>query len=291
MPLPKPGFGARIGAKLRGEVPADEVLALLSVGGGAYQDYLAADQLREELARAAIDPWSTSPAESSQLLATWNAYALQSLGQAFVDAEGLAPGTAGFLPRVTADQALRFLREVPKWSARARRAAMDPGLDVAREVALPAPLPQWVMVEPCPRSHLQAMRSAGAIMLERIEAALADLDRLPSAKQHPDSARLHGYAVDVRSLLDYAGAMLAGGSSATVVHDGAERALREAITTAFYLGQVVARPRLAKLSAVPEPAVAAAPRPSSAASYTPSPWPRGQRDHGHHGGYGHNGHH
>lgn len=281
----KPGVGARIGAKLRGDVPADEVLALLSVGSSAYQDYLAADQLREELATAGIDPWSTSPSESSQLLATWNAYALQSLGQAFVEAEGLAPDAGGFLPRVTADQALRFLREVPRWSARARRAATDPGFDVAREVALPAPLPQWVVVEPCPRSHLQAMGSAGATMLERVEAALADLNRLSPTKQHPDSARLHGHAADVRTRLDYADAMLAGGSKATAVHEGAEWALREAITTAFYLGQVVARPRLAKIAAASVAGVAAAPGPSPAAGYSPSSWPQN------HHGYGYGGHH
>ncbi|KKC03287.1 hypothetical protein AWC17_24160 [Mycobacterium nebraskense] len=281
-----------MGAKLRGEVPADEVLALLSVGGSAYQDYLSADQLREELAAAGIDPWFASPAESSQLLATWNAYALQSLGQAFVEAERPAAGSGGFLPRVTAEQALRFLREVPGWSARARRAATDPGFDVAGEVALPAPLPQWVVVEPCPRSHLQAMRTAGATMLERLEAALADLDRLPSAKQHPDSARLHGYAADVRNQLDYAGAMLVGGSSGTAVHEGAELALREAITTAFYLGQVVARPRLAKVApAPPPPSVAAAPRPTPAPRYLPPPWSQDHNGYGHHGVYGHHGHH
>lgn len=277
------GLSARIGAKLRGDVPADEVLALLSAGGTAYEDYLAADRLREELTGAGIDPWTASPAESSQLLCAWNAYALQSVAQAFVEAAGLTVGTGGFLPKVTAEQALRILREVPSWSARARRAAADPGFDIAREVALPAPLPPWVVVEPCPRSHLQAMRSAGVSMLERIEASLADLDRLPSARGNPDKTRLHGHAEDVRARLSYAEDMLAAGSG-MVVHEGAEAALRDAVATSFYLGQLVSRPRLARVGPPPRPFVDASPPSGPLTGYGPPARPYGHEDdHGHHG--------
>lgn len=147
-------------ASLRGEVAAEDVRRTLAVGGGAYDDALAADRLRSDLLAAGVSPFYASPAESSQLLSAWNALALQSLAQAFFDAE-LATArrlTAGHLAGITAQQIDLFAGQVPVWSGRARRAALDPGYDVAAEVPLPLDRLPWVAVEPCPDSHLAAMR-------------------------------------------------------------------------------------------------------------------------------------
>lgn len=283
-------FGARIGASLRGEVPADEVLARLSAAGGVYDDYFAADRLRDELVLAGIDPAHTSPAESSQLLCTWIAYASVSLAQAFVDAEGVDPARGpGFLPPVSADQALLLLRDVPAWSARARRAAQERGYDVAAEVRLPVPLP-WVVVEPCPRSHLEAMQQAGSVMLERIEAALGDMERLARSPS-PVLGQLRGMAVDAHARLEYA-SRLASAAAGGRVHEGVENALREGVTACWTLGQVLGRPRLAAVAAAnPQPVSVAPPTPSPGSP----PWgswngaQRGYGDRGHGHGYGHHG--
>lgn len=242
MTRPRQSLFRRLRASARGEVPADEVLARLSASGGVYDDYFAADELRAELVRAGIGPDRASPAESGQLLCTWNAYALVSLAKAFVEAEGLDPAVGGTMPAVSAEQALVLLREVPVWSARARRAATEPGYDVAAEVRLPAPLP-WVVVEPCPRSHLAAMREAGRTMLERSDAALAEVERLPPAAAAVVS-QLRGLAVDARARIEYA-TNLAAAAASGPVHEGVESALRDAVTACWYLGQVLARPRLA----------------------------------------------
>lgn len=287
----RPSLGDRIGASLRGAVPADEVLARLSASGGVYDDYLAADRLRDELVLADIGPTANSPTESSQLLCTWIAYAAVSLAQAFVTAEGIDPAQGGFLPPVSAEQALLLLGDVPAWSARARRAAQEPGYDVAAEVCLPAPLP-WVVVEPCPRSHLDAMRQAGGVMLERIEAALGDMGRLSSTAA-PVLSQLRGMAVDAQSRLQYAAA-LASAAGSGPVHEGVEKALRDGVTACWLLGQVLARPRL--LGVLPPPPSAAPPGyPTRQPGYDAAGtrpyggWTGGGFGHGDH--HGHHGHH
>jgi hypothetical protein len=63
-------------------------------------------------------------------------------------------------------------------------AASDQTYDVAAEIAVSAPLPGWVKVEPCPRAHLTAMLAAARAMRGRAEAALADL-----VKATPPGAR------------------------------------------------------------------------------------------------------
>ncbi len=256
------------------------MLAHLAANGGVYEDYLAADRLRSELAAARIEPWITSPAESSQLLCTWNAHSLLSLAQALVDAEGLDPARGGFLPQVTAEQALRFLRETPSWAARARRAAVEPGYDVAAEVRLPAPLPPWVVVEPCPRSHLVAMQAAGSTMLDRIQAILGDLERTPSAAGHPVATQLRGWATEVQTRLEY-GTDLFAAAAAGGLHEDIENALREGVAACHLLGQVLARPRLHSL-------VTAGPVLGPPFGY-PAPGDSGHHSYGQ--GHHHHGHH
>lgn len=290
MPGRRFSLSARLGASLTGNVPADEVQERLAAAAVAYELYLSAEQLRSELAAAGITPATASPAESSQLLCTWNAYALVSLAQAFVDAEGLESGKPGFLPRVTAQQALTLLSEVALWVARARRAATDPGFDVAAEVALPSPLPPWVIVEPCPRSHALAMQAAGRAMLDRVEAELASLEQMPAASA--ETLRLRGMATQTHSQLQSAAAVLSAARGAQA-HEGIEQPLRAAVSECYALGQLLARPLLMRrlpqgqLSALP-------PLPGPPQGYPPPMFPnppRGyDRGYGHHG-YGHHGDH
>lgn len=283
MAVRKPSLGARIGASVQGKVPADEALALLAAASGVYEDYLAADKLRDELAAAGIGPEQASPAESSQLLCTWVAYASVTLAQAFIDAERIDRARGGFLPAVSAGQVLVLLRDVPAWSARARRAAQEPGYDVAAELRLPVALP-WIVVEPCPRAHLEAMHAAGRVMYDRVEAALSEVERL-SDPLTPVLGRLRGLTVEAQVRLDYAAALFRAGR--VTGHEEIESALRDGVSRCWTLGQVLARPRLA---AVVPPA---SPRPADAAR-PPVPYPRRppqngwfEGGHSHHGDHGH----
>ena len=65
----------RLAAAMHGEVSATTVEAYRRAGATAYQDILDADQVRADLAAAGTGQWGASPAQASQLLCAWNAFA------------------------------------------------------------------------------------------------------------------------------------------------------------------------------------------------------------------------
>jgi hypothetical protein len=235
----------RLAAAMHGEVSAVTVEAYRRAGASAYQDALAADQVRAEMAAAGTSLWAAGAGQASQLLCTWNAFVLQTLGDELVEADYRAdPRTVGFLPRVTAEQAAAFLGEVESWSARSRRAAADPGYDVSAEIALPAQLPGWIEVEPCPRAHLAAMLATGRAVRGRAEAALADFTRAGTpAGQEKAASRLAGMAADAASVLSY-GESLWAPAVPQGVHEQVENSLKRGIAAYYLLGQLLAMPGL-----------------------------------------------
>jgi hypothetical protein len=231
----------RLAAAMHGEVSADTVEAYRRAGGAAYQDMMDAEQLRASLTASGTGQWGASPAQGSRLLCAWNAFALQTLGDELVEADYRAdPRTVGFLPPVTAEQAAAFLGEVEQWSSRARRAAEDTSYDITAEVALPAPLPGWVKVEPCPRAHLDAMLAAARAMRGRAEAALADLIRTgPPQGREDEVGRLRGRAAEADSVVSYGEALWSPDASGPV-HERVENSLRRGIAAYYELGQLSA---------------------------------------------------
>jgi hypothetical protein len=88
------------------EVDAATVEAYRRAGAAAYSDQSDAEQVRTDLVLAGRSLWTARPDQASQLLCAWNAFALQTLGDALVEADYRAdPHTAGYLPSVTAQQA------------------------------------------------------------------------------------------------------------------------------------------------------------------------------------------
>jgi hypothetical protein len=241
----RPGLVTRLAAALHGEVAATTVEAYRRAGSVAYQDMLDAEQVRGDLAATGGGLWDASPAQASQLLCAWNAFALQTLGDELVEADYRAdPRTTGYLPPVTAEQAGAFLGEVEHWSARARRAASDAGYDVTAEIALPVALQDWVKVEPCPPAHLAAMLAAARAMRGRAEAALADLVRTaPPEGKEAAADRLRGMAAEADSVTGFGEALWAPGATQEV-HERVENSLRRGIAAYYALGQLLAMPAL-----------------------------------------------
>src|SRR5512146_3133515 len=206
---------------------------------------LDAERLRADLAAFGGSQWIARSHQASQLLCAWNAFALQTLGDQLVEADHQAdPRTAGFLPPVTAEQAAVFLGEVEQWSARARRAASDETYDITAEIAVPAPLPEWVKAEPCPRAHLTAMLAAARAMRGRAEAALADLAKAPPPRDRADAAsRLKGMAAEADSVVSF-GESLWSPDATDEVHEKVENSLRRGIAAWYRLGQLLAVPAL-----------------------------------------------
>ena len=246
---------ARLAAAMRGEIAATTVEAYRRAGAAAYQDMLDAEQLRADLAASGGSQWIARSHQASQLLCAWNAFALQTLGDQLVEADYQAdPRTAGFLPPVTAEQAAVFLGEVEQWSARARRAASDETYDITAEIAVPAPLPEWVEVEPCPRAHLTAMLAAARAMRGRAEAALADLVKAPPPRAKANAgSRVKGLAAEADSVVSF-GESLWSPDATDEVHEKVENSLRRGIAAYYRLGQLLAMPALldhAEIKAIP----------------------------------------
>lgn len=246
---------ARLAAAMRGEIAATTVEAYRRAGAAAYQDMLDAERLRADLAAFGGGQWIARSHQASQLLCAWNAFALQTLGDQLVEADYQAdPRTAGFLPPVTAEQAAVFLGEVEQWSARARRAASDETYDITAEIAVPAPLPEWVEVEPCPRAHLTAMLAAARAMRGRAEAALADLVKAPPPRAKANAgSRVKGLAAEADSVVSF-GESLWSPDATDEVHEKVENSLRRGIAAYYRLGQLLAMPALldhAEIKAIP----------------------------------------
>lgn len=236
----------RLAARLHGEVPADQLEAFRRAGSGVYESYLAAESVLTGLAASGTHPWAAPAQVRGQLLCTWNAYLLQTLGAALLDADYRAmPSTVGYLPPVTAQQAWALFEQVEPWLSRARQSEHSSSLEVADDLALPADLPAWVEVEPCPRAHLDAMLTAAQEVGSHLEAllgALADAGT-PPAGLAPAYERVQRLALDAQSATSYAAGLVHPGADAAM-HEVIERHLHAALETSYHLGQLIAAPEL-----------------------------------------------
>lgn len=242
---PQPSLMTRLTSALRGEVSAATVEAFRRAGSAVYDDLAMAEQSRRSIVLSGTDLWSTTPGQGSQLLATWNAFALQTIGEQLVEADyRVDPKTVGFLPPVTQEQAARFLGEVEQWSALARRAGADATFAISEHTALPALLPAWVEVEPCPEPHVQAMIAAARSMREHLQAAQADFAhcRIPDERAEA-AAKIAGLIADADAAISYGESMWKPGAP-RAVHERAETSLKRGIEAVFMVGQLLAMPSL-----------------------------------------------
>ena len=232
-----PGIMTRVIAALHGEKSA-ATLEAYRVAGAAVYDVLADVEAQRKQAHGGQLPVG----ERSRRVATWNALVPQLLGEALMDADYAAdPRTVGFLPQVTAEQVGRLFALVEPWLAQARRAQVDASFDLSKEAGLPARLPAWVEVEPCPPQHLTAMIAASRRIGEYAEAALADAENDPeSAARLP---RLRQLWAEADTAARYAEALLQPGAGQDL-HEAIEDKLHRAMETWFLLGQLAADPRL-----------------------------------------------
>ena len=237
-----PGIVTRVIAAFHGEVSAATMEAYRSAGMAVY-DVLAEVDAERKQARRAVPV-----GERSRRVAAWNALLPQLLGEALLDADYKAdPRTVGFLPPVTAEQTGRLFALVEPWLAQAHRAQADPSFDLAAEIALPARLPAWVEVEPCPPAHLAAMIAASHRIAEYAEAALSDAEGDPELAERLTTLRRLWAEADTAAR--YADALLRPGASQEL-HQAIEDKLHRALELWFLLGQLAADPRLTEHTAI-----------------------------------------
>jgi hypothetical protein len=231
-----PGIVARVVAALRGEVSAATLEAYRSAGMAVYDVLAEVDAERKQAVGAIL------AGERSRRVAAWNALVPQLLGEALLEADYAAdPRTAGFVPKVTAEQGGRLFALVEPWLARAHRGQVDASFDLAGEIALPARLPAWVEAEPCPPAHLAAMIAACHRLAGFAEAALADADADPALQTR--LPRLRQLWAEADTAARYADALLRPGASAEL-HQAIEDKLHRALELWYLLGQLAADPRV-----------------------------------------------
>lgn len=239
----RPGFFGQLRARFQGEQSAESVEAYRTAGGRAYDFQQQAEEMRGDLLRRSIDPWSVEPANQAFLLCAWNAFVLQTLADQFVAADYQAdPGTVGFLPPITAEQALRLYSQVEGWLSRASQAQSNH--DYRLDVHVPADLPPWIEVEPCPRTHLGGMVAAGRMLMPQAESAAATLN---TDATHPDRSaavqQLHQRVAAAHSQASYAEDLLTP-QTPPQVHEQIERHIKDALEAYYQIGQFAMMPGL-----------------------------------------------
>lgn len=247
------GILGRMVARLQGEVPAEDLEAYRRAGGEVYQLLDQLELRRSEWTTEGVDAWTAPPSMQAALLCGWIAFALQTMGDSLLTSDYEAqPSTRGFVPPVTAQQILAFYEQVPGWLGRAGAAK---GSDSYRlDVTVPAELPPWSEVEPCPLPHLAAMRAALRQLRSHATAGMAgfhvDLDDADRKRAHD---RVHEVLAEAESAAAYGDRLWASGIPATV-HEAIEQHAKRAVELFYLLGQLMAMPQLA-LAERPKPTV------------------------------------
>ena len=241
------GLGTRFRAAIRGEQSAQALETMRRAGVSIYGEFAEAETARTNLAAGADggDVWTATAAVGGHLLASWNAFVLQALGEALLDADyATDPGTAGYVPPVTFEQAWSWLATAAEWLSIARQARANPGYDPRDQFHLPADPPAFVDVKPLPRAHLGAMLAAIPPIREYAELAMFDLDkcsRSDDRRRLVDSLRQ--MAAEAAAATEYA-ADLGVSAADRRLHEYIEAHLRRALVLWFHIGQLAAMPSL-----------------------------------------------
>ena len=248
------GFVGRLFARLQGEVPADELEAYRRAGAEVYAliDELEAERASWPLRE--LDAWSVPEATQVVLLCAWNAFALQTLGDRLLEADYESePSTVGYVEPVTAEQVLALYGQVPEWLSRARQARAS--VSFRLDVAVPAAFPEWSEVEPCPRPHLAAIRSALDQLRLHAAAAMAGFHlNLDDDERRRAHDRVHEVLAEAEAAAAYADRLWAPAVPASV-HEAVEDHAKRAVERFYEAGQLLSMPALA-LQPRPEPVVA-----------------------------------
>ncbi|GAA5514370.1 hypothetical protein Dcar01_03125 [Deinococcus carri] len=238
-----PGVWARLRASLRGERDAETLYAYRRAGAQVHPLLDAAERRRFDLTLSGQSPFAVKRHVGLELACAWNAFALQTLGDKMLEADEAAdPATVGFVPPVTFDQVQGYYTGVQRWLGYASQAAHDPTFDLPPGT-LPARLPDWSPVEPCPRPHLDAMIAALDAMRLHAEAAMHALEKATPEADAARLARLRGQFAEALSQASYVVGMYTPQAS-PALHEQIEEQAKRAIEGLYRVGQLISYPAL-----------------------------------------------
>ncbi len=230
---------------MAGEVSADTLEAYRRASLAVYEALEHLESHRKVALDNGKNVWTMAPAAKAETLCTWNAFVLQTLGDRFLEADYEGdPTTVGFVPPITADQILRFYTPVEGWLNRAQQAHFNP--DYKLDWPVPAQLPQWSDVEPCPNAHLVGMLEAMRAVRDHTQAALTFLEASEPKNEDEKKGKntIRQLQASAMARARYADDMMNGNPSRDV-HERVEEHVKAAIQDFFLLGQLLAMPELA----------------------------------------------
>lgn len=240
--IAQPTWFGKLCAVAHGEQSAETLESYRRAGLIAYDLHEEADRDQKALAVSGSSTWTAPPATQARFLCAWNAFALQCLADSFLDADyRLQPSTVGFVPPVTSEQLLNLYGQVEQWVSRSRQAAVSQSFIL--DVQVPADLPPWSEVEPCPVSHLEGMLAATKMFRSHVQsAASVVLDQVPSG-QEPSAEKLRQLLAGAESSASYAEALVSKRMSQRL-HEELEGHAKASIEKHYALGQLLAMPSL-----------------------------------------------
>ncbi|WP_019501313.1 hypothetical protein [Pseudanabaena sp. PCC 6802] len=237
------GIIGKLVALAKGEVAADTLEAYRRAGQTVYDLLKQVEDRRLELKIQGSNPWTVDLASQAQFLCAWNAFVLQTLGDRLLEADYQAdPSTVGYVPPMTAEQALAYYSQVESWLNRAHQAQYNPAYQV--DGYLPADLPPWEESESCPNTHLDGMVEATRLIRTHAEAAIAtfEAETIPAEKQSTIH-QIRQLLAAANSEADYA-EQLWKPNLPQAVHPKVERYAKAALASYYHLGQILAMPQL-----------------------------------------------
>ena len=265
----QPTLWNRFCAKMVGEVSADTLEAYRRASLAVYDALDHLETHRQSALDKGQNAWTMAPAAKAETLCTWNAFVLQTLGDRFLEADYEGdPTTVGFVPPITADQILRFYTPVEGWLNRAQQAHFNP--DYKLDWPVPAQLPQWSDVDPCPNAHLVGMLEAMRAVRDHTQAALTFLEASEAKTDDEKKSKntIRQLQASAMARARYADDMMNGNPSRDV-HERVEEHVKAAIQDFFLLGQLLAMPELALKINAPQPQ----PQPGQGLLPPPAPFP------------------
>ncbi len=269
----KPTLWNRFCASATGEVSADTLEAYRRASLAVYDALEHSETHRAGAKADDKNAWTLPKSTQAEMLCTWNAFVLQTLGDRFLEADYEGdPHTVGFVPAITSDQILSFYTQVEGWLNRAQQAHFNP--DYKLDVAVPAALPAWSEVEPCPNAHLVGMLEAMRAVRDHTDAALLFLNDSPpqTPEQTKSANQIRQVHASAQTKARYAEDMMSGSNPSRDVHERVEEHVKEAVENYYLLGQLLAMPELATKVLNPPKHPATPPMsPPPSPFYAPSP--------------------
>lgn len=173
-------------ASLTGEVSVESLKPFMQAGASVYELMDEIEQrrfLHQNLSSASSTASTAACAtlpltEQQAALCTWNAFALQTLGDALLRPAELLSAPEVFLPAVTAEQARRYFTGVTGWLRDAHLSYADATYQPTEP--LPSRLPAWVSADSFPAAHLAALLEALSSLSTRLNAAALDFEQKAS---------------------------------------------------------------------------------------------------------------